>query len=158
MAILKMSRKTYQRGFISVTDLEVRTRLQFLGLSEEDLGVIASWQAACRKTTDHLVDVFYDHIQKNPVTRDILLRHSSVERQRPMLTRYVLTMFSGRIDDEYVQYRRQVGNIHDDIDLDSNWYVSMYEMIRKVLVEAIIKEGATLKDQIRRRSTLPSTT
>jgi methyl-accepting chemotaxis protein len=135
--------RPYHQGEIAVSDPELRDRLRFMGLTEDDLGVIATWEEACKGVTDRLVDEFYDHILANPSTRAILKKHTTVERQRPLVTRYVLTMFSGRIDDQYIEYRRRVGVAHDDIDLDANWYVAMYEVIRRVLTEAVREAGAT---------------
>lgn len=142
----RKSHRVYRSGSINVTDPEVHTRLKFLGLTEEDLGVIAAWGDPCRAVMDLLVDAFYKHILNTPQTRNILEKHSTIERQRPMLTRYVMTMFTGRIDDEYVRYRTHVGATHDDIDLDSNWYVGMYEIIRHKLIEAVENAGANRQE------------
>lgn len=137
---------SYGRGEIVVTDPEVRKRLAFLGLTEDDLGVVSAWKEVCRSVTDALVDEFYAHIQSNQATQDFLLAHTTVERQRPLLTRYILTMFDGCIDDEYVEYRRRVGVTHEKIDLDFSWYVAMYEVMRRVLVKAVQQAGATSRE------------
>jgi methyl-accepting chemotaxis protein len=139
----KRPHQSQRHGEIVVSDPEIRTQLQFHGVTEEDLGSIAAWGDVCREVMDHLVDEFYKHILSNATTRGILETHTTVERQRPMLTRYVLTMFSGRIDDQYIAYRRHVGVKHDDINLDSNWYVAMYELIRQVLTQAVRTAGAS---------------
>ena len=129
-------------GQISVSDPAVRERLAFIGLTEEDLGVVAAWSAACESALDPLVDEFYTKVLGTQTTRDILNRHSSVERQRPRLSAYIRTLFQGRVDDAYVEYRRRVGAVHDDIDLDSNWYIAMYDSIRRVLLGAVRAAGA----------------
>ncbi|MEE2726241.1 MAG: protoglobin domain-containing protein [Candidatus Latescibacterota bacterium] len=72
------------------------------------MGVILTWAEVLRPTIDQLRDRFYDHIQSNPVTYDFLTRFTTVEKQRPLLTRYIMTMLSGAIDDEYVESRRRV--------------------------------------------------
>ncbi len=135
--------RTYAPGQIAILDPDVTTRLRFLGLSERDLGVIAVWKDACRAACDPMIDAFYGKIQRESETRAILEKHSTVERQRPMVTRYVMTMFDGRLDDGYIAYRRKVGQVHDRIDLDSNWYVAMYEVIREHMIEAVRAAGAT---------------
>lgn len=140
------SNRTYQPGQITVTDPQVRERLEFLRVTEEDLGVINGWSDVCKASLDTLVDKFYEKVLAYGETKQILQKHSSVERQRPMLTRYILTMFSGRMDDEYVNYRYVVGAVHDRIDLNSNWYIAMYEVIREHLVECVAAAGATTRD------------
>ncbi|MDH5591187.1 MAG: methyl-accepting chemotaxis protein, partial [Gemmatimonadota bacterium] len=98
---------------------------------------------ACTAALDGLIDTFYVHIAKNPETQGIIDLHTSVEAQRPRVIRYVKTFFTGRIDDQYVEYRRVVGVVHDNIDLDSNWYVSMYEIVRAHLMNTVKRAGAT---------------
>jgi hypothetical protein len=50
--------RVYRDGSITVTDPEVRERIRYLGLTEEDLGVIATFEDVCRGATDHMVDEF----------------------------------------------------------------------------------------------------
>ncbi|MCU0619566.1 MAG: methyl-accepting chemotaxis protein [Gemmatimonadaceae bacterium] len=130
-------------GQLATTDPDVATRIRFLGLTEDDLGVIAAWKDVCRAACNPMIDAFYGKIQRQSETRAILDRHSTVDRQRPMVTRYVMTMFDGRLDDAYVAYRRTVGEVHERIDLDSNWYVAMYEVIREHMIAAVRAAGAT---------------
>jgi methyl-accepting chemotaxis protein len=139
----KQPQRSYTPGQIVVASADTAARIAFIGLTEDDLGVIRSWEHVCRDRIDLLIDEFYRHILGNLTTRSILERHSSIERQRPLLTPYILSLFAGRIDDHYVQYRQRVGAVHDRIDLESNWYVGMYEVIRRVLVEGVREAGAS---------------
>ena len=133
-------------GRIEVSDPSVRQRISFLGLTRRDLGAVASWKDVCATHMDALVDEFYAQVLGTDTTSNILSRHSSVEKQRPRLTRYIMTMFTGVIDDRYLAYRAQVGRVHDDIDLDSNWYVAMYEVIRASVMKAVEDAGATAEE------------
>ena len=141
--------RSYGRGSIEVSDAGVGERLRFLGVTEEELGVMMAWQGPCRAACDAMIDAFYAHIARSPEPQAIIERHTTVERQRPLVTRYVLAMFSGRIDDEYVEYRRRVGAVHERIDLDSNWFVAMYEVIREHMLAAVRDAGATRAEQER---------
>lgn len=141
--------RSYAAGTNLVTDPAVRERIAFIGLTTEDLGVVQTWREAASAALDQLVDEFYAHIGGTAATQAILKQHTTIERQRPMLKRYISTMFEGRIDDAYVAGRRHVGAIHDRIDLDSNWYVGMYEVIRRVLDQAVVAAGATEREQRR---------
>lgn len=150
---LKTNRK-YHAGRINVSDAIIRERLEYLGVTEEDLGVISSWSDVCKGALDDLIDKFYVKILANAETKQVLHKHSTVDRQRPMLTRYILTMFAGHIDDEYVNYRYVVGAVHDRIDLNSNWYIAMYEVIRESLVDAVKEGGGTQADVDRFRGAI----
>ena len=141
--------KTYRPGQITVTDPRVRERIAFNGLTEDDLGVIQAWADECGAVLNGIIDNFYAHVQHNGNTKAILDQYTTVEKQRPRVIQYMKTFFGGRIDDQYVEYRRVVGGRHDDIDLDSNYYVAMYEVIREGLVQGVKDAGATPEELIR---------
>jgi methyl-accepting chemotaxis protein len=141
--------RTYPAGRIQLSDPAVRSRVAFLGVTPEDLRVIAAWRAACRAACDPMIDAFYAKIAGERETSAVLTTHSTVDRQRPLVTRYVMQMFDGALDDAYVEYRRKVGRIHERIDLDSNWYVAMYEVIRAHMFAAVEQAGATAAEQAR---------
>jgi methyl-accepting chemotaxis protein len=136
-------KKRYEEGRIDVGAPEVLERIAFAGLTALDLGVLAAWREDCESAMDEIVDAFYRHILATSSTRTILETHSSVDRQRPMLTRYMATFFTGRVDDDYVTARRHVGRVHDRIDLDSSWYVAMYRVLRTGFLSAVQHGGAS---------------
>ena len=138
--------RAYTQGEIRLSSSDALERIEFLHLTEADLGVIHSWQATCMNACDAMIDDFYDHILRTRATAAILRQHSTVERQRPLVTRYLQMMFTGRIDDAYVEYRQVVGRAHERIDLDSNWYVAMYEVIREHMLVAVERAGATVAE------------
>ncbi|MBL0937998.1 MAG: hypothetical protein IBJ03_03830 [Gemmatimonadaceae bacterium] len=138
--------RSYPAGEVVVTDSDVRRRLDFLQVTPTDLGVIQVWESTCKAACDTMIDAFYRHIGGTRETQGIIDRHTTVDRQRPLVTRYVLAMFTGKIDDKYVEYRRHVGQVHERIDLDSNWYVAMYEVIREHMLAAVADAGATVAE------------
>lgn len=140
--------RPYAPGKISVTDPGVRERIAFIGLSERDIGVLATWRTTCEGALDQLVDRFYAHIRKTPATWAIIEKHTTIERQRPLVHTYIMGMFRGVLDDEFVRVRRHVGAVHDRIDLDTNWYVGMYEVIRRSLDVAVTEGGANAREQV----------
>ncbi len=134
---LHRKKRSYPPGKIAVSDAVIREELKFLGLTERDLGVVKAWKDVAQENMDELIDAFYAHVQNFPQTRDILHKHSSVERQRPLLTAYVKTLFSGVIDDDYLEMRQRVGIVHERIDLSSSYYIAMYEIIRTVFFNTL---------------------
>ncbi len=138
--------RPYAAGSIQVKSPETRTRVAFLQLTDTDLGVIKTWSAACLAAANPMIDDFYAHILRTSETASILKAHSSVERQRPLVTNYLAQMFTGVLDDHYVEYRQVVGRAHERIDLDSNWYVAMYEVIREHMLNAVERSGATVAE------------
>ncbi|MBY0489435.1 MAG: globin-coupled sensor protein [Gemmatimonadaceae bacterium] len=141
--------REYPVGQLTVTDPDIRKRIDFLRVTAADLGVIRAWESACKGVCDPMIDEFYQFISRTRETQAIIEKHTTVDRQRPMVTRYVLGMFAGTLDDGYIKYRQHVGQVHERIDLDSNWYVAMYEVIRDHMFKAVESAGATPAEQRR---------
>ncbi|MDX2184291.1 MAG: methyl-accepting chemotaxis protein [Gemmatimonadaceae bacterium] len=135
--------RSFPLGQITVTDPNAKMRIAFLGLTEQDLGVVRGWQARCMAASPAMIEAFYSRIMGQRETREIIERHTTLERQRPMVTRYLETMLAGSIDDRYLEYRAKVGQVHERIDLDSNWFVAMYEVIRRHMLDAVRSADAT---------------
>ncbi len=124
-------------GKIQITSAFMREQIAFQRLTERDLGLVKTWADVCLATMPQLVTIFYQHISANHHTMAIIKEHTTVERQKPLVIKYLETLFTGVIDDGYIQRRIAVGRAHDNIDLDSNWYVAMYEVIRSQLLTAV---------------------
>ncbi len=146
---VKKAERPYKQGHILVNDQSVNDELIFLSVSTDDLGYIHAWKDVFDATCDEMVDAFYAHIQQFKETNQILHKFTSVEHQRPMLTRYVRTFFSGTIDDAYVEQRKKVGIAHEQIDLHPSWYIGMYNVLRKIMSEKLEKAGATEKELLK---------
>ncbi|MBL4636224.1 MAG: hypothetical protein JKY56_20355, partial [Kofleriaceae bacterium] len=121
----------------------MREQIAFQGLTERDLGVVLTWADVCLSAMPQLVVTFYQHISTNHYTQGIIYKHTTVEKQKPLIIKYLETLFTGVIDDGYIQRRIIVGRVHDNIDLDSNWYVAMYEVIRSQLLTAVELKATT---------------
>jgi methyl-accepting chemotaxis protein len=133
----------YERGSIRVSDPDLAGRIRYQGLTEEDLGVVAHWRSAVETTMETMIDAFYDYIRAESGAWAVIQKNTTVDRQRPILTRYLQTLLTGRVDDDFIAYRRRVGETHDRIDLDTNYYLAMYEVIRKHANAAVAAAGAT---------------
>lgn len=132
----------YPRGVISVTDPGRRTMVQYSGLTEEHLGILAYWQDAALAIAEELADRFYDHLLSFEHTKDILDANTTIARQKPMLMGYYKSMFDGRVDDGYVEGRIRVGRVHDRVGLEPGWYAGMYQVLATAFADALETAGA----------------
>ena len=142
----------YPTGKITILDSTLRTKLQFSGVTEVELGIVQYWQATCVAAMEPLVDHFYQYILGSREAKAVIDTHTTVSRQRPLVARYIATFFDGVIDDAYVEYRRRVSVRHDDIDLDPFAYVAMYNLILDDVVAAVAKQKPAAEELERFRS------
>lgn len=145
--LLARDQRLYPKGRIAISNPDRRVLVEYASLTEEKLGVLAAWKEAAVAASDFLVEEFYRHLDQFSHTRQILTAHTTVERQSPMLTAYFAAMFSGLVDDGYVQSRLQVGRVHDRIDLEPAWYAGMYRFLVAAFREGLDRAGATPEER-----------
>ncbi len=141
--------RTYKPGSIALSEPRIVERLTFLGLTPEDVGVVASWADECRKALPKVSERFYEAVTKSASTNGLLHKHTTVPKMRPNMERYLSSLFDGRIDDAWVSVRNHVGKRHDEIDLDCMFYFGGYEVLRDSFGRAVEAAGAT-KAELRR--------
>lgn len=126
-------------GEIDVSVPAVREQLAYAGVTEQTLGMIATWKDEAIAHAPELADRFYDHLQQFSITNEILHKNSSVERQRPILMGYFASLFDGKIDDEYIAGRTTIGNVHDRVGLGPLYYAAMHRFFVQVFTEALLE-------------------
>jgi methyl-accepting chemotaxis protein len=144
----RSTERHYENGEVLVTDPAAMERIELLGITPDDLGVLATWRGVCEASLDEILDKVYEQIFSGN-TKGIFTAHPKVAPQRPMLARYVQSMFAGRIDDTYLQHRDWVCTLHGGIGLDSQWYLAMYEILRSVLAKVVTSAGASASENAR---------
>ena len=59
-----------------------------------------------------MVETFYSTITEVPQLLEIINQHSQVERLRQTLRQHLLEMFSGQIDQAFIDKRKRVAQVH----------------------------------------------
>lgn len=147
LALLARGRRPRLDGTIQISDAKIAEQIRFVQLSEADLGVVATYHAEMAAALDPMVDAFYAHIGRFEEVGQIVAKHTTVERQRGPLSKYVASLFSGRVDDAWIELRRRVGMAHHRIGLSVAHYAPMYEVIRRH-AEAAVAKVASPKDTV----------
>lgn len=137
---------SFEPGSIQLSDREVDEIVRYQGVTPNDVGVLRHFADVCLDGIDQVVDGFYDHVTGQAQPRTLLDQHTTTARQRPMLTKYLRTLFAGRIDDGYIEQRRVVGRVHQRIELPFHWYLGMYEVLRRGFVDLVRESDASTDD------------
>ncbi|MET3196303.1 globin-coupled sensor protein [Bacillus sp. OAE603] len=135
---------------IQVTDEEIKKQLAFIRLNEEELKILKSLQPIVSENIESLVSAFYDAVLKVEHLKNIIESHSSVERLRKTLTSHIHLLFHGEINDEYVNKRLKVAQIHFRIGLQPKWYLAAFQNILEELMLVISKISNTTSEEQRK--------
>lgn len=114
--------------------------LKFVDLKEEDIYNLVKIKPIIEKYAVQIVDVFYEQLFKIPLLTDIIAEHSTVERLKKTLAKYLLDMVSGEIGEEYIIRRKVIGNVHNRIGLFPEWYIGAYTLIQNEVFKVLMKE------------------
>lgn len=131
---------------IQLSDLEIKKQLDFIKLNEDELFVLKQIQPIVSENLENLVAAFYDAVLKVDHLKEIIEGHSSVERLSATLKSHINLIFNGEINDEYINKRVKVAQIHFRIGLQPKWYLGAFQNILEELI-SIISEVASSKEE-----------
>ena len=122
---------------MQISDLEIRRRLALLGLNSEKLGQLTRHKVWIEQNIDSIVDEFYnaqtsiDEIALLIGDADTLFRLRNSQRQ------YILDLFSGLYDSDYVNNRLRIGLVHKRIGVEPKLYLSAVSALKDLIFKTI---------------------
>lgn len=116
-----------------ITDFEIAHRKELLLLNEQDVARLASYCSKIEPRIDALVDRFYQ--QQTAITEIALLigDADTLIRLRTAQRRYVLDLFSGHYDLEYVNNRLRIG-------VEPKLYLAAINTLKALLIEDMFEQ------------------
>ncbi|EKP0294582.1 MULTISPECIES: GGDEF domain-containing protein [Aeromonas] len=116
-----------------ITDFDIAHRKELLLLNEQDVARLASYCSKIEPRIDALVDRFYQ--QQTAITEIALLigDADTLIRLRTAQRRYVLDLFSGHYDLEYVNNRLRIG-------VEPKLYLAAINTLKALLIEDMFEQ------------------
>ena len=131
-----------------LTPTPLDRRLAYLRLAPEELEQLARLRPAVEERAGGFVEEFYRHLLSFEETRTLLRDPVVRKRLLDAQARYVVSLVSDSIDEEYVETRFQIGLVHERIGLDPTWYLGAYSLYQaeldRVAVEQLANEPRAL--------------
>ncbi|MGY4107716.1 diguanylate cyclase domain-containing protein [Aeromonas encheleia] len=123
-----------------ITEFEIAHRKDLLLLSDADFTLLASYRAKIEGHVDALVDKFY--VLQTAITEIALLigDADTLTRLRMAQRRYILDLFSGLYDLEYVNNRLRIGLVHKRIGVEPKLYLAAINTLKGLLIEDIFEQ------------------
>ncbi|WP_152394714.1 globin-coupled sensor protein [Paenibacillus guangzhouensis] len=124
---------------INVSQHRLR-QLEYTGITEEDLQLLASNQQVFRKVVELVVDRLYTQIQHQPELVELIGKFSTIERLKQTQSDYWISLSQGVIDEEFITNRIRIGSVHSRIGLTTNWYLGTYMVYLNIATEVLKNE------------------
>lgn len=134
---------------MKISDIEITRRKDLLNLTSEDVKSLTSHKLLIEENIDAIVEGFYE--QQTQVDEIALLigDADTLRRLKNALRKYILDLFSGFYDTEYVNNRLRIGLVHKRIGVEPKLYLSAVRTLKKVLIDKLIdynKDDSLLYD------------
>jgi diguanylate cyclase (GGDEF)-like protein len=137
---------------MKITPREIARRKELLSFDAKDAKALSGLKNIIFDNIDGVVRQFYQHILAFDDLDRLIGDAESLERLRKYQHHYILTLFDGQYDEEYVHSRLRVGMVHRRIGLEPRYYVAAVHHLNAILREIVIqgdrKECAACKSQL----------
>jgi rsbT co-antagonist protein RsbR len=111
---------------LKLDDGEIKRRLAFLELTEEDFQRLVALKPFADRWADEIVEGLYELIMGQTESRAFFADEATLTRVKGMQSKYFRGLFSGKYDVDYVRDRLRVGAAHEQIGMPTKLYLGAY--------------------------------
>lgn len=129
---------------MKINNVEIQSRKDLLNLSDSELTLLASYKPIIEESIDGLVNEFYEKQTEVDEISLLIGDADTLRRLRSAQRTYVLDLFSGTYDSDYVNNRLRIGLVHKRIGVEPKLYLSAALGLKTVIVKVLRKH---IKDQ-----------
>lgn len=129
---------------VTVKEAKVLAKLKMLDLTDYDLQLLKRLRPDVQKEIRNISKVFYDSFYEMEQLKQIIDKNSTVEKLSRTLAAHVLELFSGVIDEAFLERRLRVGKVHYRIGLKPAYYMGTFQNLQNSLYRTAFQSaGAT---------------
>jgi len=133
---------------MQISDVEIASRMDLLDLKKEALNMLSNHKLLIEDNIDIIVDEFYDKQTDIDEISLLIGDADTLMRLRNAQRKYVIDLFSGNYDSEYVNNRLRIGMVHKRIGVEPKLYLSAVKTLKELIVKVLkknIKKNETLE-------------
>lgn len=124
---------------LKITESDIQERKDLLGITLDIEETLFSFRDISIQIVDAVVDEFYQKQTSVPAIRSIIGDSETLDRLHNAMRLYVLRLFGGQYDLEYVNSRLRIGKVHARIGVPPKFYVSSLHQLETILVEHLLR-------------------
>ena len=116
-----------------LTSYEIADRKRLLGLGEEHIRALSYCRQTIHDRIDDIVEDFYAIQTKTPEIALVIGDVETLGRLRRAMRGYIMEMFEGIYDEDYVNKRLRVGKVHKRIGVSPKLYTTALRILHNLL-------------------------
>jgi len=118
-------------------ELEISARKKLLNFEDADVKALISVQELVGAEIDEIIELFYLQLLAVDEVSLIIGDSDSLSRLKTYQRKYILDLFSGIYDSEYVNNRLRIGLVHKRIGVETKHYITAMAHLKSILTEWI---------------------
>ncbi|KOS63820.1 globin-coupled sensor protein [Lysinibacillus sp. FJAT-14222] len=122
---------------VEIQDAMILKQLEMIDLSIEEIKTSKAIQPLISDHIDEIVTTFYQTITNVEQLRTIILENSTLDRLRKTLETHLIEMFGGQLNEEFLEKRIRIANIHYRIGLEPKWYMAAFQNLQSTLLHLV---------------------
>ncbi|MEY8690079.1 MAG: GGDEF domain-containing protein [Leptothrix sp. (in: b-proteobacteria)] len=135
---------------IHINGFELANRKALLDFGSDDEAILGSCRGVIVEQLDDIVRKFYDIQTSTPELALLIGDSETLQRLHATQRTYILDLFGGRYELDYVNQRLRMGLVHKRIGLEPKYYVAALQLLMNLLRDCIRSAG--LGEQITARA------
>jgi hypothetical protein len=120
-----------------ITEFDVLHRKEFIAFGAEDVADLVRLKPVMDAQIDAVVEAFYRHQTQIPEVALLIGDADTLQRLKAAQRRYILDLFSGVYDLEYVNHRLRVGLVHKRLGVGPMMYLAATHELKSQLKQAL---------------------
>ncbi|UFJ39271.1 globin-coupled sensor protein [Brevibacillus humidisoli] len=133
---------------------DISKQMTMIDLSAAEVQLSKKLQPLVERHIDEVVDYFYQKVLAVEALRDMIDEHSTVERLKQTLHTHLIEMFSGTFDQQYLEKRIRVAQIHLRIGLEPKWYMGAFQNLQVALLKLLSSHFSSKEEWLQLATTI----
>ena len=122
---------------MQLTERELEQRKALVQFGPEDAECLRSHRELISENIDEIIRAFYDNQLSVPEISLLIGDADTMGRLRGAMRRYILELFEGYYDLDYVNKRLRIGKVHKQIGVPPKYFISAIWLLERILNEKI---------------------
>ncbi|GIN70573.1 hypothetical protein J14TS2_10480 [Bacillus sp. J14TS2] len=118
----------------------IKERLTFMNIKQENLVAIREASPILSPYKNEIVNQFYDRITSVDHLQGIIVQHSTVERLRKTMEKYLDQFLDAEVNKEYIETRIVIGQVHSRIHLTAEHFISAHHLLIQIMTSILMEK------------------
>ncbi|MBF0187616.1 MAG: GGDEF domain-containing protein [Magnetococcales bacterium] len=124
---------------MKMTDREVEERKRLLGFADADVAFLKGCKEHIARRIDIIIENFYSHQESIQEVELLIGDAETLKRLKASLRGYIIELFDGYYDREYVNKRLRIGKVHKRIGVSPKLYISAVVLLEDLLQQELLE-------------------